>query len=346
MQEHHDVIVVGTGVMGAATAWALAESGRKVLMLERFAIGHRRGSSHGTSRIFRFSYPEPEYVRMAEEARNLWRRLETDTGTDLLTITGGFDIGGDLPAHVAALDSIGARYEVMEGSDVSRRWDLLHVNGSVLYQPDAGIVAADSAWSTFVEEATSRGASLHESETVDRLVTHDEIVEVVTTRTTYTAAAVVVTAGAWARSLLADVDIPLETIPTRETIAYFDVPATSPTPSFVQWADPAIYGLATGQAGRIKLGVHHAGPVTDPDDEGVPSPELVRTLETWVGEHLPTADATARNPETCIYTNTVDERFVLERHGRVIVGSPCSGHGFKFAPLIGTMLCDLVTEVF
>lgn len=342
MKQDLDVVVVGAGVMGAAAAWALSASGRRVLLLERFQIGHQRGSSHGSSRIFRLSYPEPEYARMASEALSLWRALEQDAGEQLVTTTGGFDLGGQIDEHVAALQAVDARYEVFEGNEIATRWDFLKVEGPVLYQPDAGIVAAEKAWSVFAAQAVTNGTILKEGETVQRLEPQRDHVDVVTERAVYSAEAVVVTAGAWARQLLAGAGIELATVPTRETVAYFDLPSEAPIPSFVQWSDPAVYGLATGRPGCIKLGVHHAGPVTDPDLEGTPDPDVVSTLEGWVAEHLPTALPKSLSCETCIYTNTTDERFVLERYGRIVVGSPCSGHGFKFAPLIGRRLQDLV----
>ena len=112
----------------------------------------------------------------------------------------------------------------------------------------------------------------------------------------------------------------------------------------VDWGDPSVYALATHQAGLIKVGEHHAGPETDPDEEGRPDPGSVSRLEAWVAERLPSARPRSVTAETCIYTNTSDEGFVLERHGRIVVGSPCSGHGFKFAPLIGRRLAELAVD--
>jgi sarcosine oxidase len=112
----------------------------------------------------------------------------------------------------------------------------------------------------------------------------------------------------------------------------------------VDWGDPSIYGLPSPGQG-IKVGEHIAGPTTDPEDEVGPDPAAVERLDAWVAERYPGAEATAHYAETCIYTNTPDEHFVLEHHGRIVVGSPCSGHGFKFAPLIGRRLAALAGAV-
>ena len=155
------------------------------------------------------------------------------------------------------------------------------------------------------------------------------------------AESVVVTAGSWARRLLSSAGIALDVRPTRETVAYFALDEVPPP--VVEWGTPAIYALPDPGRG-LKVGQHIAGPTTDPDDEGAPDAASVARLQTWVAERFPTADPRARRPETCLYTNTPDESFVLERHGNVVVGSPCSGHGFKFAPLIGDLLADLAEQ--
>lgn len=150
---------------------------------------------------------------------------------------------------------------------------------------------------------------------------------------------VVVTAGGWARELLARADIDLPTRATRETVAFFRTNESFPT--LVDWGDPAVYALPDPTYG-LKVGEHIAGPTTDPDDEGAVNEASVARLRDWVAERFATVDPEPVHAETCIYTNTPDEHFILERVGDIVIGSACSGHGFKFAPLIGTRLADLV----
>jgi sarcosine oxidase len=150
---------------------------------------------------------------------------------------------------------------------------------------------------------------------------------------------VVVTAGAWARALLAGAGLDIPTRPTRETVSYFPF-EDGPLPTLVEWRQPAVYALPSPGQG-LKVGEHVAGPEVDPDDTGPPSRASIERAAAWVARRFPGARPVAHLAETCLYTNTPDEHFILERHGAIVVGSPCSGHGFKFAPLIGERLADL-----
>jgi sarcosine oxidase len=319
--------------MGLATACALAREGLHVTVYEQFELGHKRGSSHGATRIFRFAYPQAEWVALAQEALPGWRALEQDTDTTLLELPGLLEFSGD-PARSsrAALEACGASYELLDPDEVKRRFGVGVPQGmTALFQPDAGVVFAEKAQRAFLEAATRRGASLQQSTRIRSL---DEL----------QADVVVVTAGAWAQQLLATAGIALPVVPTRETIAYFRLEGGGPTPSvvaeisnghgFYALADPA-YGL--------KVGHHKTGPPADPDLAGQPDPEIVAQIATWTGERFRLADPNPAATDTCLYTNTLDERFILERRGRVVIGSACSGHGFKFAPVVGERLAKLAT---
>jgi sarcosine oxidase len=336
-----DVAVVGVGVMGAATGRALARAGQRVAMLERFEIGHNRGSSHGSARIFRFSYPDPQYVAMAQEALPLWRALEEETGERLLARTGGLDAGEAVPDHAAALQSCGAEFELLQGSEANDRFPGLTLPDTeeVLYQPDTAVIAADRAWQAMATGAVAAGAELRENSLVTEIVPGASGAEVVADGTRIHAETVVVTAGAWARPLLASIDIALDVVPTRETIAYFRT-RMERVPVLVAWSSPAFYALPVARQG-IKAGEHIAGPPADPDTEGGPDAPSLERLSRGVTERFAHVDPEPHLVETCFYTNTADEHFVLERHGSVVVGSPCSGHGFKFSPLIGARLAEL-----
>jgi monomeric sarcosine oxidase len=337
--ESFDVVVVGVGVMGAATGRALARAGKKVAMLERFDIGHNRGSSHGSARIFRFSYRDPQYVAMAQEALPLWRELEHESGGSLLTPTGGIDAGPAVPQHAAALESCGARFELLQGAEVNSRFPGLTLPGDepALFQPDTAVVAAERSWRAMVTAAVGAGADLWENTRVTEVIPRSGGAEVLAGGARLSAETVVVTAGAWARGLLAPAGIELDVVPTRETVAYFR--SATPVPVLVAWTDPAFYALPTPQG--IKAGHHIAGPPADPDEEGSPDPRAVARLSEGVAACFAAVEPEPHLLETCFYTNTPDDHFVLERHGPVVVGSPCSGHGFKFAPLIGARLAGI-----
>ena len=327
-----DVGVVGAGIMGSATAYALARDGRDVTLYEQFEVGHTRGSSHGRSRIVRLAYPEVEFVELAKESFAGWRELERDAGVELLQLNGLLELVDD-PAQgsSAALEAAGAEYELLTPEAARERWPVGVPDGwSALFQPEAGIVHADLAHRAFVDRAVAHGAELREHTHVDSLDDVDADI-------------VVLTAGPWVTQFFPD--LPLKV--TRETVAYFQRPGT-PLPSVVQ-LDPvtrghALYSLHDPVHG-LKAGVHHAGAEASPDDDGGPEPHLVEQVSEWVARTYPDADPNPVLAETCMYTTTPDERFILERRGRVVIGSPCSGHGFKFAPAVGARLARMAASL-
>jgi sarcosine oxidase len=341
--QRFDVIVVGAGVMGASAARSLAHAGRKVLLLDQFRIGHKRGSSHGPARIFRLSYPELEYVWMAQEALALWRELEQESGRALLTTTGGLDVGPEVDANAGALEEGDIQFRFITPGDAGDRWpfmDLSHAD-QILFQPDAGVLSADDAVRAFASGAMRSGAIVFEETPVQEMDVDGDAATIKAAGQHFSADTVVVTAGAWAKSLLEDVDINLPVRPTRESVAYWNL--GDRPPALVEWGDPSVYSLWSPVYG-LRAGEHIAGPDTDPDEQGRVNDESIRRLKDWIAPRFPGIDPEPVHTETCLYTNTDDERFILERHGRVVVGSPCSGHGFKFAPVIGKRLADLATE--
>ena len=332
-----EIAVVGGGVMGLATARALAQAGRDVVVLEQFELGHDRGSSHGSSRIFRLTYPEADWVRLAQEALPLWSELESEWGAPLREWHGSLDLG-DWTADRRALETCGARFEILESNEVERRYPVrVEAGAQALYQPDAGIVLADEALRAFAGGATAAGARVLERTRVESVEDEANRVRVAGLR----ARAVVVTAGSWADQL-----VELETTTTRETLAYFTFP--EPFPSLIDRAEGDTFGrlgyalVAPGIG--AKAGTHHSGPVSDPDEVGVPGDELLAGIAEWAALRLRGLQSEPVRAETCLYTNQPGEQFVLERRGRVVVGSACSGHGFKFAPLIGRRLAELALE--
>jgi monomeric sarcosine oxidase len=327
-----EIVVVGAGIMGSATAHALAAQGRDVLLVEQFEVGHVQGSSHGRSRIVRLAYPELEFVELAKEAFAGWRELEREAGSELLELNGLLELVESTgQSSASALDAAGASYELFDPESARRRWPVGVPDGwTVLFQPEAGIVRADAAHRAFVDRAVANGARLEENTRIQSL---DEI----------DADAVVVTAGAWVREFFPDLPVRV----TRETVAYFRR-GGQPLPSVVQ-LDPvtrghAMYSLHDPVHG-LKAGAHHAGAEVSPDEPGEPDPALVERISEWVARTYPDAEPEPVGAETCLYTTTPDEHFILERRGKVVIGSPCSGHGFKFAPAIGNRLAALAADI-
>jgi sarcosine oxidase len=320
--------VIGAGVMGLATGWALRRRGHEAVVYEQFHVGNDRGSSHGRSRIFRLAYAEPEYVRLAREALGLWRELEEESSETLLELNGLVEVVRTLGESTAeTLEACGVAWERLDPAEAERRYPIRVPEGSfAVVQPEAGIVRADLALKAFAQGLDVREETRTRPEEVD-------------------ADAVVVTAGSWVNELL---DEPLDVKVTRETLCYFR-PDTGgrPVPSVVSFKAGRythdMYSLADPKYG-LKVGAHHAGPEADPNVPGEPEPELIARITDWARRTYRLADPDPAAAETCMYTTTADETFILERRGRVVVGSPCSGHGFKFAPAIGERLADLAAE--
>jgi sarcosine oxidase len=306
-------------------------------VLEQFRIGHTRGSSYGATRIFRLAYDEPEWVRLAQEALPLWRELEAESGETLLELTGLVDLPLDASRLKAALDATGTAYELLTTDEVEHRFDLVTDCYKAVWQPDAGVVLAERAVRAF-----RAGIEVRAETRVRSLVPGTDGVRVETDGGAIDARAVVVAAGAWARELLAGVGIDLPVVVTRETVAYFGLDGDGAVPSVIDYPHRETYALTAG-SGVVKVGVHRSGPAIDPDDPGGPDDEIVRFAADWAARTFRLASAEPVRVETCLYTNTADARFVLERHGTIVVCSACSGHGFKFAPAIGERAAALVT---
>jgi sarcosine oxidase len=317
------VAVVGAGVMGCATAWALSERGAEVTVHEQFGLDHDRGSSHGRTRIFRVAYPEPYWIRFAQQAYAGWNELDPS----LLGLYGLIELVAD-PALMSAgaLDECGVPYRLLDHDEVREYGANLPEGWAALYVPDAGVVFADRARHAFLEAAGV------EVETNRRIESTDEL----------DADVVIVTAGSWIRELVPDLPVTV----TRETVAYFKREGPPP-PSIVdlnaETGGHGMYSLHDPVHG-LKAGAHHAGAEADPDSEGTPDPAILERIARWVGERFPEVDPGPVGAQTCLYTTTADQHFVLERRGRVVVGSACSGHGFKFAPAVGRRLAELALE--
>ncbi|MGH9228830.1 MAG: FAD-dependent oxidoreductase [Acidimicrobiales bacterium] len=347
--ERVDVVVIGAGAMGSATAWWLARRGRSVALVEQFEQGHIRGSSHGASRIFRYAYADPRYVAMVQDALPLWRALEDDAETTLLEITGGLDHG--VPALVgpiaSAIAACGVEHERLTADAARERWPGMRFEGGVVHCPGAGRCLADATVLALQRRAAALGADVRFS-TGPATLTWTEVGVVVRAgEHEWAAPAAVVTAGAWLPAVLG----PRLALPplrvSRERIQHFAPRpgaglAPSEWPSFIHHRPDAWrYGLVSPGEG-VKVAEHMTGPVTDPADDppGEADPVAAERVRQYVEDWLPGLEPVALSPATCLYTTTPTEDFLLERRGPVVIGSACSGHGFKFTPLVGRILAD------
>ena len=356
MSRDADIVVVGGGIVGAATARALAGSSGAVVLLEQFELGHAYGSSHGTSRIFRLNYPDERLVRMAQAASTAWRELEAECGERLIERTGSLDIGPVAIETARAFSACGVPFETLSAEEVRARWPLfLEAHETAVYQREGGVTLADRAHAALVSAAADGGVEIRERSPVRAIALEPRGVRLTLDSGELSARAVVVAAGAWAPKLLARVGIELEVVPTRETVVYLDLENAGTLPALIDYSrtpeegtggiarvGQCAYALAAPGSG-LKAGLHHSGPVVDPDDAPKSDDHVAAWVASWAASRYEGLGE-ARRAETCLYTNTADEGFVLERHGRVVVGSACSGHGFKFAPVVGRTLAALARE--
>ncbi|HVS84957.1 MAG TPA: FAD-dependent oxidoreductase [Gaiellaceae bacterium] len=319
--------IVGAGINGLATAWALAGRGADVTLYEQFDLEHDRGSSHGRTRIVRLSYPQVEWVRFAEEARAGWAELEQETGRTLLDLHGLVEIASSPELTSAeALAAQRVEHRVLSREDARALGFVVPEGWHALHEPGGGVVRADLARAAFLDAGVARGVRF---ESGRRIESPDEL----------DADVVVLCAGAWIGKLVPDAPVHV----TRETVVYFRRPGP-PALSLVELNDRsgghAFYALHDPVHG-LKAGAHHAGAEADPDVLGEPDSEIVERVAAWVAERMPDVDPAPVEAQTCLYTTTEDESFVLERRGRIVIGSACSGHGFKFAPAVGMRLASL-----
>jgi sarcosine oxidase len=349
-----DLIVIGAGVAGSAVAYRAA-GGRRVLVLEQYPFVHAFGSSHGGSRIFRHAYEDARYVRMCQQSEELWRELERDSGESLLVRSGGLDIAPrahpDLDRIESALREAGSVVERLDAPEVERRFPAMRLDASeeALWQPSAGVLAADRAVLAMLRTAARRGAELHEREPALAIGALPDGVRVRTHRGSYAAPAVVVAAGAWLGRFLPEAAARLTV--ERQQVLYVDA---TPAAAFEPGRFPVfihrelmVYGLPIlERPTAIKVSNHTGAPAIrlDERDFELNEPDARRSVEA-AGRLIPGLASTWSDYQTCLYTKTPDEHFILGRHPDhpgVTFGGGFSGHGFKFGPLLGDLLLEVV----
>lgn len=351
------VIVIGAGVVGAATAWSLTREGASVVLLEAFERGHDRGSSHGGSRIFRHGYSAQDYVELSVRARQEWTHLERVSGRRLLDPTGAVD-HGDLAALTAiaeAQDAAELPYEWLTADAAATRWPGLRFEQHVLFSPGGGRLRAADAIDALLNAAAAGGADLRFGVRVTDIAEAGDGVTVTASAGAHTADAVVVAAGSWTPELLRPfldargLELPTVRV-TEEQPAHFPLlpgPADSEAawPSFVHHPTEegvtGAYGLLTPGEG-VKVGFHGVGPEVDPDrrDRTI-DPDRLAGLQRYVADWVPGVDSTRPEGISCLYDSTAQEDFVLDRIGPVVIATGFSGHGFKFGPALGDVLARL-----
>jgi len=356
-------VIIGAGAMGTASAYHLAKRGEPVLLLEQFAIGHDRGSSHGAARITRHSYADPFYAKLMPAAFQAWKLLEADAGENLYLRTGGISLcppSLDYVAQVtASLEAVGVPHRRMSGRELRRVSPVFQVpdDQDVVFEPDAGMLSAARCIAVQVELARRLGGEktrILEQTPVERIDLEGGRPVVLTEKHRIVADRLIVTAGSWTRRLLPQLATPLQ--PTRQQVLYFRPTDSSlfrpgRFPVFISMGEGALndfYGMPEFLGLGVKV-ARHGGPETNPDiNDRFISEEYQNLVRSFLRNNIPAlADAPIDFTEVCLYTVAPDDRFCLgSLRGcpEVIIASPCSGHGFKFSCLIGSILADLASQ--
>jgi monomeric sarcosine oxidase len=354
---HADAIIVGAGLAGAAAARALSRRGRAIVVLEAFEPGHARGSSHGSARIFRRAYPDPFYVRLTGEAAELWRQIQDEAGEQLIAMTGAIDFGpGDRPARLyEVMCALGIPAESLRPGQARERWRHIAFdnNDKIVYHREAGALDAGRATAALCRLAAENGADIRYR--TPALSIDPSTGTVITDDNTFIAPAVIVAVGPWLGPLLRG-HAKLPELKVTQTQAFHFMAARADAPGSpgapAQWpafiyhnGNPAApSGVLSGadMPGAMKVGTLGIGYETTADERDYRIDPLGRdAIVKFVKAKVPGLIPHPVGELSCLFTSTPTRNFILDRIGRLVVASACSGHGAKFTPLIGEIIADL-----
>jgi sarcosine oxidase len=360
-----DEIVVGLGAMGSAAAYQLSQRGRNVLGLDAFGAAHDKGSSHGLSRIIRQAYFEdPSYVPLLFRAYEIWERLQADTGSDLLHITGGLMIGPPgsdvVSGSIRSAQEYALQHEILDPAEVRRRFPpfALSPNEIALYESKAGYLRPEECIRQNLAQASKHGAKLHFDEPMLSWKAENSAdgVTVTTASGTYYARHLILSTGAWAPEVLAPLSLPIAAY--RRVMFWFDpiggidpfLPERFPIYLWQPENTPTFYGFAAsdGRNRGVKVAIHAGEEMCSPDsiDRSIREDDEL-AMRSVIASRIPTLNGPFLEARTCMYTMTPDEHFIIEQHPdfpQVSIAAGFSGHGFKFSSVVGEILADLAIE--
>jgi sarcosine oxidase len=353
------IAVIGLGATGSAALCQLARRGVRAIGIEQFEIGHDRGSSHGATRMIRLAHFErPSYVPLMRRAYALWHELEDMVGQKLLHITGIAEIGpptGDVVRGTRAGANADLPCEVLDAASFMRRYPVFKIPQSfiAIFQPDGGFIEAGMALAANITVAKAHGAAVRTGEKVIAVEPSGAGVNIVTDRGAIAADFAIIAAGPWLSGLFPELRPPLTA--TRQVVGWFEPqqPEQFAAGQFPAFMFESEYGHHYGfplYAGKgIKFAKHHHfGEAVHADTyERTVSAQDEAAIRAPLAQYLPAANGRLHAAETCLYTMTPDNMFVIDRmpgFPQIVVASPCCGHGFKFSPVVGEILADLVTR--
>jgi len=362
MAQHFEVIVIGAGGVGSAAAYYLSKAGKQVLLLEQFELNHQNGSSYGHSRVIRYTYDNPVYVDLMRDAYPLWFEVQAEADEPLYVKTGGLDFGfpetDTFQRMKASLDASGLDYEHLSEAEIAQRYPQFSLEDGMegLFHADSGLLRASRCVLAHTRLAQDRGATVMDQTPVLSVTPTAYGVEVRTDHERYTCDRIVLTAGSWAKGLLADqgIDLPLKIMPCQ--LAFYQPENAA---DFEPGKFPVFFAHMNGDYGEMPYGIPHEDPsiglkittfygwdtVERPSDvDYTPSLEWTERVRGFASQFIPAAAGPLLHTRRCLYTLTPDKHFVVDQHPshpQVVIGAGFSGHGFKFTTLMGKMLADL-----
>ncbi len=361
MNTTFDVIVLGLGANGSSALYHLSQTGYKVAGIDRFTPPHTHGSSHGESRIIRQAYHEhPMYVPLVKTAYQLWYELEKEWDKKLFLQTGGIMLGdenaGVVKGAKRSAETHNIAYEYLESEDINQRFPALKTMKETVgvLEKEAGILFPEECIKANLQLSANNGALLLFDEKVISIQPHYNGVEIITDKNKYQTRKLILSAGAWLNQLMPDLHLPL-TI-ERQVLYWFTntdillqphlLPNALPIYIWEYGQNQTFYGFPDLGNG-IKAAPHHAGRMINPDllSQEV-SGEEIENMSGIVNKFINIKPRFSHS-SVCMYTNTPDEHFIIDfhpQHHNIIIGSPCSGHGFKFSSLTGKILADMAME--
>jgi sarcosine oxidase len=353
-----DAAILGLGAMGSAAAYHLTRRGARVLGIDQFEPPHTNGSSHGETRVIREAYFEhPIYVPLVQRAYELWSELERESGEPLYLKTGGLMVGVEdgivVGGSIRSAQEHKLAHEVLQGSEVTKRFPgIIPSPGmSAVLEPRAGILFPERCVAAHLALARKSRAELRTSEKAVSWRAQRDHVQVQTDCGTYSAKKLIVTAGAWLPRLFPELQ-PVLTI-ERQVLLWFEAlepelftPDRFPIHLWEYEPNKMFYGFPDLGEG-VKVAFHHQGEITNPEKVNRNVTEAdIESMRNLLRRFLPQANGRFLRGTVCLYTNTPDGHFIIDFQpgsDRVVIASPCSGHGFKFAGAVGEVLADLAT---
>ncbi len=357
----YDVVIIGGGSMGIATAYYLAKAEQKVLVVDQFTVPNIYGSHHGETRILRLGYGNGgTYVPLVKESLALWKELEEETGRTLYNQTGAISVG--YPGSDFVKETIDSsikynlEYEKLDAKSLMERWPGITVPDDYVacYDPNSGFLYSEECILAYKEECEKLGVTILENQPVLDLQITDKEVTVLTADTTFVARKAVVTAGAWMPKLLPDLE--LEIKPLRKTFGWFETSEEnlygSQFPCYVFDTHDVghYYGFPDFNGKGLKIGRMDLGEVVDPDElnrDFDSTPKEEADLRSFLSRYMPQANGHLNAGKVCLFSMTPDEDFIIDfhpQHENVLIAGGFSGHGFKFASAIGKTLCELAVQ--